>query len=100
MEKGARDEGRIQTMVHLRIDRGILYEQGVQFSAGVSNKSGMEIYSMNDARDKGLIDYDVLYTYMPWNDPEVQVRRQAAEKCEILVPDHVAMKFITNFPND
>lgn len=100
MEKGAKDDGRIQSPYYLRIDRSILYEQGVRFSAGVSNKSGVQTYTIDEARDQKLIDYDVLYKYMPWNDPEVQARRQAAEKCEILIPDFVAMKFITNFPND
>jgi hypothetical protein len=100
MEKGATDDGRIESLIYLRIDRLILYEPGVRFSAGVSNKSGMSIFTVDEARDQELIDYDVLYKYMPWNDPEVQARRQAAEKCEILVPDYLAMKFIKNFPND
>lgn len=100
MEAAAKDDGRIQSPFYLRIDRRILYEQGVQFSAGVSNKSGMLVCAVDEARDQMLIDYEVLYKYMPWNDPEVQARRQAAEKCEILVPDFVAINFITNFPND
>jgi hypothetical protein len=99
MEKAAKDDGRIQSPLYLRIDRHILYEE-VQFSAGVSNKAGIQICTIEEARDQMLIDYDVSYTYLPWSDPEVQARRQAAEKCEILVPDFVAMKFITNFPND
>jgi hypothetical protein len=99
MEKGARDDGRIESPVYLKIDRLILDEAEVRFSAGVSNKSGMSIFSVEEARDRNLIDYNVLYTYMPWSDPQIQARRQAAERCEILVPDYVSMKFIRNFPN-
>jgi hypothetical protein len=46
-----------------------------------------------------MIDYQVLYTYMPWGDPAVKPRRRAAELCEILVPDYIPMTFIRNFPN-
>lgn len=100
MEKHARDDGRIESPRYLKIDRLILHEDGVRFSAGVSNKSGMSTFTIEEARDGKMVDYDVLYTYMPWRDSEVQARRQAAERCEILVPDYVAMKFIKTFPND
>jgi len=99
MQKYAQDDGRIQSPIYLDIDPLILFEDGVRFSAGVSNRSGISVFTIDEARDGNLIDYQVLYTYMPWSDPEVQARRQAAEKCEILVPDYVPMKFIKNFPN-
>ena len=42
----------------------------------------------------------VLYTRMDWNVAEIQERLQAAEKCEILVPDHVPMNYLEKyFPN-
>src|ERR1700730_3297895 len=39
MEKHAKDDGRIESPIYLKIDRLVLYEDGVRFSAGVSNKS-------------------------------------------------------------
>jgi len=34
-----------------------------------------------------------------WADPEVQAKRHAAEMCEILIPEYVALPFIKNLPN-
>lgn len=84
---------------YLRIDRAILYQEGVQFSTGVGYAKGVETVSIQEAADRDMIDYQVLYTYMPWSDPEVQARRLAAELSEILVPDYVSMDFIMDFPN-
>lgn len=98
MEHIAKKEGRIERSVFLLVDGDVLQLEGVQYSQGVSNKSGIEICSIQRAVDK--IDYEVLYTWMPWNDSAVLARRQAAEKCEILVPDHVPMKYLEKyFPN-
>ena len=58
----------------------------------------MQTFTIEQARD--LIDYAVLYTRTDWSDPEIQARLQAAEKAEILVPDHVPMKYLEQyFPN-
>jgi hypothetical protein len=96
MEHIAKQEGRIVESVFLTVDAAILSIKGVRYSPDVSNKSGIEACEIQDAK----IDYDVLYTRMPWGDPKVQARLQAAEKCEILVPDHVPMKYLEKyFPN-
>jgi ssDNA thymidine ADP-ribosyltransferase DarT-like protein len=98
MEHIARQEGRIENSRFLPVDGDVLRVEGMLYSAGVSNKSGIEICGICEAADK--IDYEVLYTWMPWSNPEIQARRQAAEKCEILVPDHVPMKYLEKyFPN-
>ena len=98
MEYIAKQEGRIEKSVFLLVGGDVLRLKGVRYSPGVSNKSGTKICDIQEARDQ--IDYDVLYTRMPWSDPEVQARLQAAEKCEILVPDHVPMKYLEKyFPN-
>jgi ssDNA thymidine ADP-ribosyltransferase DarT-like protein len=83
---------------YLRIDRAVLDQEGVRFATGVGYAHGVDIFPIADA--KGKIDYEVLYNYMPWGDPAVQARRRAAELCEILVPDYVPLKLITNLPND
>ncbi len=98
MEHIAKQEGRIEESVFLRVDGGVLGAKGVRYSPDVSNKCGIEICDLGDAA--GQIDFEVLYTRMPWNDANVQARLQAAEKCEILVPDHVPMKYLEKyFPN-
>ena len=67
------------------------------FTDDVSNKSGVEIYTIEEA--KKIIDFPVLYTRTDWNDPEIQMRLQQAEKYEILVPDHIPLEYIRNIPN-
>ena len=86
-------------LTYLEIDRAIIYLEGVRFATGVAYAQGVETVSIEEARDRKLIDFQVLYTYMPWGDPEVQARRRTAELCEILIPDYVPMTFIRNFPN-
>jgi hypothetical protein len=87
------------TLVYLEIDRAILYQEGVMFSTGVAYAHGVQTYTIEEARDGNMIDYDVLYRYMRWDDPAVKPRRRAAELCEILVPDYISMQFLRNFPN-
>ena len=97
--------GRVQertsdaSLFYLKIDRAILYQPGVLFANGVGYANGVTTTPVADAAAQGKIDFQVLYTYMPWADPQVQARRHAAEMCEVLIPDYVAMKFIRNFPN-
>ena len=98
MEHIATVEGRIEKSVFLYVDAKIMRKKGVRYSPGVSNKSGMRTFTIDEARE--MIDYQVLYTRTDWNDPEIQARLQAAEKAEILVPDHVPMKYLEQyFPN-
>ena len=86
-------------LFYLRVDRAILYQDGVQFSTGVGYAQGVQTVPVEEACNKEMIDYEVLYTWMPWDDPKVQARRNEAEMCEILVPDYIPMEFIRNFPN-
>lgn len=99
MENYIKARDREATLVYLKIDRAILYQDGVRFSTGVAYAQGVQTFTVEEARDGNMIDYQVLYTFMPWGDPVVKPRRRAAELCEILVPDYVSMKFIRNFPN-
>jgi hypothetical protein len=95
MEHLATKEGRITKSTFLRVDPAVMYLPGAQYSPGVSNKSDIELCSIEDAKAK--IDFEVLYSYMDWNQPDVQARRLAAEKCEILIPDHVLMKYLEKY---
>ena len=85
---------------YLKIERAILYEPAVRFSPGVANAVGMQTYSVQEAVDGEMIDYDAFYGNIgSLYQPEPQARRQKAEKSEILVPDRVLMKFIKNLQN-
>ncbi len=96
MEYIARQEGRIADSVYLQVHPDILRIEGVMFTADVSNKSGVEVISLAAALE--VIDFTVLYTRTDWTDPEIQQRLRQAEKYELLVPDHVPMKYIRNLP--
>jgi len=89
-------EGRL---IYLKIDRAILYQPDVMFATGVGYANGVKTMPVSEAANQGLIDFQVLYTYMNWSDPPVQARRREAELCEVLVPDYVGMKFIKDFPD-
>lgn len=97
MEYVARQDRRIADSVYLQIHPDILRIKGVMFTADVSNKAGVEVIPLADALE--IIDFKVLYTRTDWSDPEVQQRLRQAEKYELLVPNHVPMKYIRNLPN-
>jgi len=91
MEFTAKQEGRIERTTWLYIDPKVLHLDGVMYSHGVSNKSGMEIHTIRDAVD--LIDFEVICTRTDWRDPEIKARLDQAELCEVLVPKHVPLKY-------
>jgi hypothetical protein len=86
-------------LFYLKIDRAILYQPGVMFATGVGYANSVRTVTLAEAVEANLIDFQILYTFNPWRDPEVQKRRRTAELCEILVPDYVPMTFIRNMPN-
>ena len=93
----AKQEGTIPDPIWLKIQSSILLEDGVRFCSEVSNKSGAAILEAEEAKEQ--IDFDVLFTYMDWTDPEIQARRQAAIKSEILVPNFVPIEKILELKN-
>lgn len=88
----AQMDGRIPCPQYLPIDPDILYLDGVKITLGVANKSETELLNVEDALEK--LDYEVLYTRTDWSDPDIQTRLRNAEKCEILVPETVPLKYI------
>lgn len=93
----AKQDGRIPDPIWLKIDSSIILEKGVRFCSEVSNKSGAAILDSKEAAER--IDFEVLFTYMNWRDPEIQARRQAAIKSEILVPGFVPIEKILGYKN-
>jgi ssDNA thymidine ADP-ribosyltransferase, DarT len=94
MEWLARKDGRINDSIFLQIDPSVLQFDGVRYTPGVSNKSGMESMPIENAG--AVIDFEVLYTRMDWKIPAVMERRKQAEKCEILVPCPIPLSHIRN----
>ena len=97
MEFRAREDGRIIDSIFLQVHPGVLQWEGVKFTSDVANKSGVPIYTVEEAR--AMIDFQVLYSWTNWTDPEIQQRLQQAEKCEILVPHPIPLELIRNLPN-
>jgi hypothetical protein len=97
MEHVARQQGRIGDTVFLQIHPSVLDWEGVLFCPVMANSNNATFHGMEEAR--GMIDFEVLYSYTNWKDPAVQERLQAAEKYEILVPRAIPLDLIRNLPN-
>lgn len=93
----ARQDERIKDPIWLKIRAEIILEQDVLFCSDVSNKSGVCIFGHEQAKEE--IDFEVLFTYMNWRDQDIQRRRQAAIKSEILIPLLVPIDMILGFKN-
>jgi len=90
----AQEDGRITDPVWLQVDKDTILDPNVRFTPDVSNKVGVPILDHEAAKEQ--IDFEVIYKYTDWSDPEIQQRRQTAEKSEILVPQFVPIDKIRN----
>ncbi len=90
-------EGRIQAPIWLKIDVSAMLAPEVRFTSEVSNKSGVPILDPREAVSK--INFEALFTYTNWKDPEIHERRNAAEKSEILIPGIVPIDKILSYKN-
>jgi hypothetical protein len=97
MEYVARQEGRIGDSIFLQVHPSVMHWDGVLFVPGMANTNEITFHTIDQAR--GMIDYEVLYTRTNWSDPQIQLRLQAAEKYEILVPRAIPLELIRNLPN-
>ena len=90
-------DARIEVPIYLEIHPDVLKIDGVMYTDDVSNKAGVEIKTLDQARE--MVDFEVLYRRTNWKDPDIQQRLQQAEKCELLIPDHIPVDLIRNFPH-
>jgi hypothetical protein len=98
MEYRAKEDGRIVSSIFLRISTDVLQIEGVRFTGEVSNKSGVEPCSIDEALS--IIDFEMLdRRWKNYCDPEINLRLQQVERYEILVPDHIPLDSILNFPH-
>ncbi len=91
--------GRIREVVHINIKPDVLRKPGVLFVPGMANTRDINFYSIEEACSRDMIDFEALYSWLPWRDPAVQARRQQVEKYEILVPDFIPIESIFYLPN-
>jgi hypothetical protein len=96
MEHIAKQDKRIEKTLWLYIDAASVFKiEGVMYSYGVSNKSGVKINPIQKAVPD--IDFQVLYTRTDWHDPGINARLSSAELCEVLVPDHVPVQYFERY---
>lgn len=93
----AANDGRIEKLEWLRIDdpAPVFEIEGAHYCSEVSNKSGANLCSIVDAR--ASFDDVALYDYLDWRVGDNYARRQAVERCEILVPDHLPLKYFEKY---
>ena len=95
----AQEAGGIDRVVYVRINSSVLRQPDVRFVPGMANTAGISFYTVQEAFEQNVIDFEVLYSWNDWNDPAVQERRQQAEKYEVLVPDFIPIGSIIYLPN-
>lgn len=88
----AQRDGRLPNPRYLGIFPDVLKIDGAKISFGVANATGVRIASVSEAIPE--LDTEVIYSRTNWSDPAIQQRLQAAEKFEILIPDHVPKAMI------
>jgi ssDNA thymidine ADP-ribosyltransferase, DarT len=91
----AAQAGRIEQVRHLRVAPCVLGVTGVLVSDRVATANEAVIKPIEEMVS-GL-DFEVMYQRTDWRVPEIQARRGAAEKLEILVPLDIAVEHISGF---
>lgn len=82
----------------LQVHPTVLDWSDVRFAPDIANKTGVSHYSIEEALEQDLIDFEVLYTWTDWSDPEIQQRLRRAERFEVLVPHRIPLELIRNLP--
>ncbi|MGY2737228.1 DarT ssDNA thymidine ADP-ribosyltransferase family protein [Sphingomonas sp. UYP23] len=97
MEWKAKEDGRIQDSLFLRISPEVLRIPGAVVTDVVSNSSGCTPHTIESGFE--VLDLEVIYTKTDWKEESVKERLKVAKKYELLIPNHVATDFIANLPN-
>lgn len=92
MRHVAERDGRIGPVKILQVDASVMAQLGVLFSADISNKSGVDTFPNSEAEQR--IDFQVIYEWTDWRDPAIQARRNRAKRAEVLVPNHIPLRFL------
>lgn len=92
MEYRARQDGRIGNSRFLEIDRDILKLDGVRFTSAMANQSGVTPLTLEEAATQ--LDFAAAYERMDFGIQEQMQRVLAARKYELLIPNHVPIRYI------
>lgn len=92
MEIYCLEDGRIEELVHIRVDPSVIKLEGVVGTLDVSNKGGIDPVPLPEFI--GSLDHEVLYTRTEWRDPDINRRLKQAERCELLIPREVATDYL------
>ncbi|WP_445193817.1 DarT ssDNA thymidine ADP-ribosyltransferase family protein [Sphingomonas sp. Tas61C01] len=93
MAHQAQQEGRLANLKWLKIAPEVLSIPGVLVTLDNAVKNDTPAIPLLEAIDR--IDSEVLYTHTKWKDPEIQARLKAAERYELLIPDHLPTTYIS-----
>ena len=88
----AKEEGRIEKPIWLKIKIDILKTKGVLYTDAVSNKSGVSALDKDEALK--TLDFEAISEFIPFDIEGNHARKSRAEKYEILVPDYVPLEYI------
>lgn len=94
MAHAAVHDGRVDQCRYLTISPEVILFPGVNATLDVANKSGVRAFPISEALMNPDFDCEVLYTRTNWGDPDIQARLQRTERYELLVPDHIPIKYI------
>lgn len=92
MEFIAREKGRINNTVFLPVSLDILGLDGVRFTEGVSNKTGVCLLHPEKAYSD--LDFEVLYSNLDYGNSCIKKRLDIAVKYELLVPNHIPLEYL------
>jgi len=93
MEYIAREKDkRIQVTHFIPVSTAIIQMDGIRFTAEVANKAGSRLLTLAEAA--ASMDFEVIYDQTDWKNPEINKRRQAAKRYELLVPSPIAIEHL------
>lgn len=78
-------EERIGETRFISVSHDVLQRDDIRFTNGVANSSGCSLLTLEEASE--TMDFEVIYDRTDWKDPEIQKRRKAARKYELLIPN-------------
>jgi len=88
-------EGRIQQVRHLKVSPSVMLHPGVLISDRVATAKDAIIKPSDEMVSS--LDFEVMYQRTDWRVPEIQARRRASEKLEILIPLDIAPDHVSGF---
>ena len=86
-------EERIGETRFISVSHDVLQRDDIRFTNGVANSSGCSLLTLEEASE--TMDFEVIYDRTDWKDPEIQKRRKAARKYELLIPKSISTEHLS-----